>query len=733
MAEFSQSVVAAGAGDVFSLLIPGARSNESTATSEPITQAYAQALARFLPAAPDGLQESPIHVDATPVNAPDSPALTAPAAPQLPVSVPEDQPVADNGVPTVAVPPVLTTITGTISADNQREEAARAKLIPEVESPPSPPPRVEVASAVLPAPATDGPGPQPADDHVPLNDSVVPPANFQIPQRPEDPPVLSATGETTDGDVALPPANLANLVSPTRPGIPTPEPPAPIGGYDDRLLGPPRLVVPPPNGKNTPARHSGSHSTNDATTEHSTQVPVDQPHPGVKSASPTRPLDQPVASPDSVPMAQPPADLGLITDKITDQAAVVPVPDATPAGVDPGAIATAHHESSSDQPTGNIKTTPTSEQPVQLDSPVKPAPGTDSSKAPESHGQPENTAVPTAPTRSHSDVAQVVLPSDRPDIEVPTAPSPRPVPHRPRPEGPPKPTAGRSETTPPAAVPSPVAKPARNRPSHTELDQTIRDPAPRRDAPPSRERILPVGDPIPVPPTELANAAPDIREAAPVSTQPTDAEPATPNPAPIHIFNPVESSPPQGIETPAATRPQETTLEPVTPVPSAVEPTLESTPATETNPPASEPRSTEIVQQAIRAVRASVERNRPFRVTLQPPELGPLKINIARVDGAVTIQMQVETAAAQQSLQEQLVELQSSLARNGVNVERIDIQLTEPRTGRQETQQQTSENSRQSPHQRQRRDDGGHKRHDPPTDEEETSDKDTARRKDAQG
>jgi len=89
----------------------------------------------------------------------------------------------------------------------------------------------------------------------------------------------------------------------------------------------------------------------------------------------------------------------------------------------------------------------------------------------------------------------------------------------------------------------------------------------------------------------------------------------------------------------------------------------------------------DLARRILDAVQISAQKSRPLRVRLHPPELGVLQVEITREQGSISARLEVETLAARQILAEHLAELKASLHRNGVTVERLDIQLADGRSG----------------------------------------------------
>lgn len=120
----------------------------------------------------------------------------------------------------------------------------------------------------------------------------------------------------------------------------------------------------------------------------------------------------------------------------------------------------------------------------------------------------------------------------------------------------------------------------------------------------------------------------------------------------------------------------------------------------------------EFAQRVMNAVRGAVGGNRSFRVVLQPPELGVLQVEIATdANGKMTARLDVQTQAAHQALSDNLTDLRSALTRQGITLDRIEIQLTEPSQGEDRGLGDQSSNQQDEPRERAR------DRNEPPPDE----------------
>lgn len=107
----------------------------------------------------------------------------------------------------------------------------------------------------------------------------------------------------------------------------------------------------------------------------------------------------------------------------------------------------------------------------------------------------------------------------------------------------------------------------------------------------------------------------------------------------------------------------------------------------------------QFAQRVVNAVRGAVQGNRTFKAVLHPPELGVLQVEITGdKNGNLVARLEVNTPAAQQALQDNLNDLRAALTRQGITLDRIEIQLNESNAndepgsqGREESRQQQRE------------------------------------------
>jgi flagellar hook-length control protein FliK len=71
-------------------------------------------------------------------------------------------------------------------------------------------------------------------------------------------------------------------------------------------------------------------------------------------------------------------------------------------------------------------------------------------------------------------------------------------------------------------------------------------------------------------------------------------------------------------------------------------------------------------------------RESQVRLQLDPPELGPVRIDVRVVGNNVQLHVQTQTQAAHQLLQARVGELQQALENQGLTVERVQFELREP-------------------------------------------------------
>ena len=118
-------------------------------------------------------------------------------------------------------------------------------------------------------------------------------------------------------------------------------------------------------------------------------------------------------------------------------------------------------------------------------------------------------------------------------------------------------------------------------------------------------------------------------------------------------------------------------------------------------------RATELVDRVATAVRSAHQSQRELRIRLTPPELGTVKIEILSRGGVLNARLEVETAAAQQTIQHSLSLLRDTLAQQGTHLQRIDVHLApnrneegQPQSGGQQQpgSQHQERQQQQQPH-----------------------------------
>ncbi len=127
-----------------------------------------------------------------------------------------------------------------------------------------------------------------------------------------------------------------------------------------------------------------------------------------------------------------------------------------------------------------------------------------------------------------------------------------------------------------------------------------------------------------------------------------------------------------------------------------------------TAPPDAGTRFPPIVAQLQPALHQAVTQDRQLTITLRPPELGPVQIDVLHLDGRTSARLQTETASAHQLLTEHLPQLREVLTQMGVAADQVQVvrsetpltdttgeSRTEGRTDAQTTGQQ--QESRQQP------------------------------------
>lgn len=135
----------------------------------------------------------------------------------------------------------------------------------------------------------------------------------------------------------------------------------------------------------------------------------------------------------------------------------------------------------------------------------------------------------------------------------------------------------------------------------------------------------------------------------------------------------------------------------------------------------------QVVHQVARSVQSAAEGGSPsLRVRLDPPELGPLQIDVSVTSAGVSARLEAESNATQRLLQDNLGQLREALAQQGVAIDKLTIEKhSDPgrsdladRSFQQQQQQQQQTGDREAGRQQQRqpqsRDPGPFERNQPP-------------------
>jgi flagellar hook-length control protein FliK len=94
-----------------------------------------------------------------------------------------------------------------------------------------------------------------------------------------------------------------------------------------------------------------------------------------------------------------------------------------------------------------------------------------------------------------------------------------------------------------------------------------------------------------------------------------------------------------------------------------------------------EAQSARLLHRVARAFAAAQQRDGEIQLRLSPPELGSLRLRVHVSDGAVTARLEVETAAAQAALTDNLPQLRERLAEQGLRIDRFEVDLLQQQTG----------------------------------------------------
>ena len=125
----------------------------------------------------------------------------------------------------------------------------------------------------------------------------------------------------------------------------------------------------------------------------------------------------------------------------------------------------------------------------------------------------------------------------------------------------------------------------------------------------------------------------------------------------------------------------------------------------------------QFAQRVVNAVRGAVQGNRTFKAVLHPPELGVLQVEITGDrNGNMVARLEVNTPAAQQALQDNLNDLRAALTRQGITLDRIEIQLNESNSNDEPSSQEREESRQQQREHRERQRDSKEEEHPETTD-----------------
>ena len=116
----------------------------------------------------------------------------------------------------------------------------------------------------------------------------------------------------------------------------------------------------------------------------------------------------------------------------------------------------------------------------------------------------------------------------------------------------------------------------------------------------------------------------------------------------------------------------------------------------------------EFVDRVANSIRLVQQDGQQLRIRLSPPHLGSLHIEVTSRGGALSVRLEVQTAAAQTALMDNMPMLRDALVQSGMSLERIEVQLADPAGDdaqprfsddkeQQQTEQQSQQNAQQDP------------------------------------
>lgn len=94
-------------------------------------------------------------------------------------------------------------------------------------------------------------------------------------------------------------------------------------------------------------------------------------------------------------------------------------------------------------------------------------------------------------------------------------------------------------------------------------------------------------------------------------------------------------------------------------------------------PPGTDATPPSVVDQLHPALHEAISTDRRMTITLRPPELGAVQIDVTRQDGQLSARLQTETASAQQLLTDHLPQLREVLSQMGVSADQVQIVRSE--------------------------------------------------------
>lgn len=253
-------------------------------------------------------------------------------------------------------------------------------------------------------------------------------------------------------------------------------------------------------------------------------------------------------------------------------------------------------------------------------------------------------------------------------------------------------------------------------PLSDEQPSDIQDERPQADGQPAAVKAVPA--PVQVTretPTDSESTETPADPAVPVAA---DVEPQAvvrADPQPTAVNREPASVTKAPVETPAANSQSTVEQAPLptpAPVASVVVDSSARTPEALTPQPAPEPVPAH-VSSTVSGIQRVLSGDARIQIQLDPPELGTMLVDVTRSSDGVVARLEVATTAAHRAVSESLSDLQQSLSKSGMTVDRVEVVLSENRSessrqgqtsrdGRPTDQRQQGQ--RQNPEQ-QRRDD----------------------------